>query len=120
MESFWVISAITAIKAISYVYDLLTFPVWLVLQRPWEKRKASRRIKARPIAKDEHNITYRSVDPPGEMRINLERENIDTLEKVMNWITKKHGDKKCVGTREILAEEDEVQPNGRIFKKVEH
>lgn len=118
MESFWVISAITAIKAISYVYDLLTFPVWLVLQRPWEKRKASRRIKARPIAKDEHGITYRSVDPPGEMRINLERENIDTLEKVMCWITKKHGDKKCVGTREILAEEDEVQPNGRIFKKV--
>lgn len=117
MESFWVISAITAIKAISYVYDLLTFPVWLVLQRPWEKRKASRRIKARPIGKDEHSITYRSVDPPGEMRINLERENIDTLEKVMNWITKKHGDKKCVGTREILAEEDEVQPNGRIFKK---
>lgn len=119
MESFWVISAVNAIKAISYLYDLLTFPVYLVLQRPWEKRKASRRIKARPITKDEQSITYRSVDPPREMHITLERENIDTLEKVMGWITKKHGEKKCVGTREILAEEDEVQSNGRIFKKVE-
>lgn len=25
--------------------------------------------------------------------------------------------KKCLGTREILSEEDEVQPNGRVFKK---
>ncbi|CAK9808994.1 Fatty acid CoA ligase Acsl3 [Anthophora quadrimaculata] len=117
MEGFWVSSAITAIKAISYVYDLLTFPVYLVLQRPWEKRKASRRIKARPIAKDEHKITYRSVDPPGPMHVLLERANIDTLEKMLSWVVNQHSGKKCLGTREILAEEDEVQANGRIFKK---
>ncbi|XP_017797375.1 PREDICTED: long-chain-fatty-acid--CoA ligase 4 isoform X1 [Habropoda laboriosa] len=117
MEGFWISSAITAIKAISYVYDLLTFPVYLVLQRPWEKRKASRRIKARPVAKDENRVTYRSVDPPGPMHVMLERENIDTLEKMLSWVAKMHSDKKCLGTREILAEEDEVQANGRIFKK---
>ncbi|XP_076763452.1 acyl-CoA synthetase long-chain [Xylocopa sonorina] len=117
MEGFWITSAINAIKALSYVYDLLTFPVFLVLQRPWEKRKASRRIKARPIAKDEQTVTYRSVDPPEPMHIMLERENIDTLEKMLSWVATVHSDKKCLGTREILAEEDELQPNGRIFKK---
>ncbi|XP_078048511.1 acyl-CoA synthetase long-chain isoform X2 [Augochlora pura] len=117
MEGFWLAGAIHAIKALSYVYDLLTFPVYLILQRPWEKRKASRRIKARPIAKDEHNITFRSVDPPKRMHVTLEREKIDTLEKMLSWVAKVHNDKKCLGTRQILAEEDEVQPNGRIFKK---
>ncbi|XP_012235085.1 fatty acid CoA ligase Acsl3 isoform X1 [Linepithema humile] len=117
MENFWISGAIHAIKALSYVYDLLTFPVYLILQRPWEKRKASRRIKARPISKDESQVTYRSVDSPGLMHIMLEREKIDTLEKVLLWVVKMHGEKRCLGTRQILAEEDEPQPNGRVFKK---
>lgn len=45
------------------------------------------------------------------------QENIDTLEKMFKYVTKIHTDKRCVGTREILSEEDEVQSNGRIFKK---
>ncbi|KAG7205605.1 hypothetical protein KM043_007568 [Ampulex compressa] len=117
MDGFWISSAIHAIKALSYVYDLLTFPVYLILQRPWEKRKASRRVKARPIYRDEQRISYANVDPPGPMRIRLEREKIETLESMLLWVTKMHGDKRCLGTRQILAEEDEVQPNGRIFKK---
>lgn len=117
MQGFWICGAIHAIKALSYVYDLLTFPVYLILQRPWEKRKASRRIKARPIAKDGNSITYRSVDSAGSMHVTLVREKIDTMEKMLLWVAKKHVDKRCLGTRQILAEEDEVQPNGRIFKK---
>lgn len=118
MEGFWISGAIHAIKALSYVYDLLTFPVYLILQRPWEKRKASRRIKARAISKDDTTITYRSVDSPGPMHIMLDREKIETLDKMFLSVIKMHGDKKCLGTRQILAEEDEVQPNGRVFKKV--
>ena len=118
MEGFWISGAISAIKALSYVYDILTFPVYLILQRPWEKRKLSRRIKAKPIAKDDHTITYRSVDPPGPLHVMLERQKIDTLDKMLKWVTDMHSGKKCLGTRQILAEEDELQPNGRIFKKV--
>lgn len=118
MEGFWICGAIHAIKALSYVYDLLTFPVYLILQRPWEKRKASRRIKARPISKDDTTITYRSVDSPGQKHVTLEREKVETLHKMLLWVVQMHSDKKCLGTRQILAEEDEVQPNGRVFKKV--
>lgn len=117
MEGFWICGAIHAIKALSYVYDLLTFPVYLILQRPWEKRKASRRIKARPISKDDTTITYRSVDSPGQKHVTLEREKVETLHKMLLWVVQMHSDKKCLGTRQILAEEDEVQPNGRVFKK---
>ncbi|XP_015123836.1 long-chain-fatty-acid--CoA ligase 4 isoform X1 [Diachasma alloeum] len=117
MESFWVSGAITAIKALSYVYDLLTFPVYLILQRPWEKRKLSRRVKAKPIAKDDNSITYRNIDDPGPIHVKLQRQSVDTLEKVLRYAAETHGGKKCLGTRQILAEENEVQPNGRVFKK---
>lgn len=33
------------------------------------------------------------------------------------FATQLYTDKKCLGTRKILSEEDEVQPNGRVFKK---
>lgn len=45
------------------------------------------------------------------------QENIDTLEKVFNYVAKTHSTKRCLGTRQILSEEDETQPNGRVFKK---
>lgn len=45
MESFWIQTAIGAIKALTFVCDVITFPVYLVLQRPWETRQNSRRIK---------------------------------------------------------------------------
>lgn len=118
MESVWITGAVGAIKALSYVYDLITFPVYLLLQRPWDKRKASRRIKARPVSQDEHTVVYRNVDPVGTMHANLVRQNIDTLEAMLKWVAKVHGAKRCLGTRQILAEEDELQPNGRVFKKV--
>lgn len=45
------------------------------------------------------------------------QNNINTLEKMFNYVTKIHTTKRCLGTRQILSEFDEVQPNGRIFKK---
>ena len=118
MDSFWITSALTAIKALSYLCDLLTFPVFVILQRPWEKRKASRRIKAKPIARDDHSITYRNVDPIGPIHIAIERQKIDSLDAMLKWASEIHSEKNCLGTRQILAEEDELQPNGRVFKKV--
>lgn len=114
----WITGAVSAIKVLSYVYDLITFPVYIIFQRPWEKRKASRRIKAKPVSRDEHSITYRNIDPIREIHVEMERQQIDTLDGMLKWVSKLFGEKRCLGTRQILAEEDEIQPNGRVFKKV--
>lgn len=45
------------------------------------------------------------------------QSKIDTLEKMFNSVVKMYQTKRCLGTREILSEEDEIQPNGRVFKK---
>ena len=37
---------------------------------------------------------------------------------MFRFAVRQHGQKAAVGTREIIAEEDEIQPNGRVFKKV--
>lgn len=66
---------------------------------------------------DDTQVTYRNVDPPKEHHINMLKNEIDTLEKVFKYVVKIHTNKKCLGTRQILGEEDEVQPNGRVFKK---
>uniref|UniRef100_A0A1B6E8J8 long-chain-fatty-acid--CoA ligase n=1 Tax=Clastoptera arizonana TaxID=38151 RepID=A0A1B6E8J8_9HEMI len=117
MENIWIEGAIGAIKALAFVCDIITYPVYLLLQRPWEKKRLSRRIKAKSINKDVRSITYRSVDKPDLVHSQMLANKIDTMEKMFLYVVKMFKDKRCLGTRDILAEEDERQPNGRIFKK---
>ena len=51
------------------------------------------------------------------MHLKMVQADIDTLEKVLKYIAETHKDKNCLGTRQVLSEEDELQPNGRLFKK---
>ena len=37
--------AIGAIKVVSIVYDVVTYPLFLLLQRPWEKKNLAKRSK---------------------------------------------------------------------------
>uniref|UniRef100_U5EWU9 long-chain-fatty-acid--CoA ligase n=1 Tax=Corethrella appendiculata TaxID=1370023 RepID=U5EWU9_9DIPT len=117
MESFWVQSAIGAIKFIAFVCDIISMPVYVVLQKPWKRRELARRVKAKIVEENNKQITYRSVDPPREVHVKLLQNKIDTLEKMFNFVAKIHSTKRCLGTRQILAEEDEIQSNGRTFKK---
>lgn len=55
--------------------------------------------------------------PPRSIHVKMLQANIDTLEKLFNYVAKIYTSKDCLGTREYLSEEDEVQPNGRVFKK---
>lgn len=43
---------------------------------------------------------------------------VDTVTKAFDYAVRKHGDRTCLGTRQVLGEEDEVQQNGKIFKKL--
>ena len=66
----------------------------------------------------EDSVTYRSVADITDVQVRFIQDKVDTMEKVFRFCVRQHGQKLAVGTREILAEEDEVQPNGRVFKKV--
>ncbi|KAI5697895.1 hypothetical protein M8J76_013162 [Diaphorina citri] len=113
----WLGGAMEALKAIAFVCDIITYPVYLFLQRPWEKKSLSSKKKAEIISKDNKSVTIRSISGPQENHIRLIRDGVDTMEKVLRYVVTRFSDQRCLGTRQILAEEDEKQPNGRIFKK---
>ncbi|XP_008193859.1 long-chain-fatty-acid--CoA ligase 4 isoform X2 [Tribolium castaneum] len=153
MDGVGITMAIGALRALAFVFDVLTFPVYVILQRPWRARALGRRVKAviiatetesdntdvsidikgndntnnstepsasvkaKPITQDTKSITYRSTTQPGKVHIQLVQEKIDTMAKMFDYVSKAYPNKRCLGTREILAEEDEVQKNGRVFKK---
>lgn len=51
------------------------------------------------------------------MHLELEQQGIDTMDKVFSYAVKRNGSKRCLGSRELIDEEDEVQKNGKVFKK---
>lgn len=116
-NSVWVGGAIGAIKAVAFLCDIVTYPFYLLLQRPWEKKRLSERNKAVPVSSEPKAITYRSILPPKNIHLTLLREEINTMDLLVRYLAKRFQSRRCLGTRQILAEEDEKQKDGRLFKK---
>ncbi|RVE46716.1 hypothetical protein evm_008636 [Chilo suppressalis] len=116
-ESWWVSAVLKAIKAVALVFDILTFPIHLIFQRPWKKRALSRRIKARIIESTTNSLTVRSVCAPSQLHIRMVRDGVTTMETMLRAAAARWDERPCLGTRTVLGEEDEPQANGRVFKK---
>lgn len=61
---------------------------------------------------------YRAVNSSQRL-VSLQHEGVDTLDKVFEYAVVHFPKRDCLGTRELLNEEDEIQPNGKVFKKVQ-
>ncbi|XP_068620996.1 long-chain-fatty-acid--CoA ligase 4 [Battus philenor] len=116
-DSWWVSAALRTIRAVVLVCDILTFPIHLILQMPWRKRALSRRIKARVIDSTSTSVTVRSVASPCDLHLRLVRDGVDTMEAMLRAAAQRWSQRPCLGTRTVLGEKDEPQPNGRVFKK---
>jgi long-chain acyl-CoA synthetase len=44
---------------------------------------------------------------------------IDTLAKLFYFVLKKYHDRQCLGTRQVFKEQEEKQPDGRVFQKLD-
>ncbi|XP_014737060.1 PREDICTED: long-chain-fatty-acid--CoA ligase 4 isoform X1 [Sturnus vulgaris] len=81
-----------------------------------KKKAMAKRLKAKPIS-DKPGSPYRSVTHLDSLA-NINIPGADTLDKLFDHALAKFGKKDCLGTREILSEENEMQPNGKVFKKL--
>ena len=43
---------------------------------------------------------------------------VDTMSSLWRWAVQKYAHRELLGTRDVLREEDEIQSNGKIFKKL--
>jgi long-chain acyl-CoA synthetase len=65
----------------------------------------------------EGGLTYRCTRATSKVTEEILAAKISTLDGLFRYACKKNGSKRSLGVREILDEEDETQPNGKIFKK---
>ncbi len=63
-------------------------------------------------------VVYRSVTKISDVHAKFIQDKLDTMEKVFCSAVSQHKNKPALGTRVIISEEDEMQPDGKIFKKV--
>ncbi|XP_063771972.1 fatty acid CoA ligase Acsl3 [Pseudophryne corroboree] len=99
-----------------WLYDVIIFVPWYLLSGARERQRRAKRVKAKPL-NDDPNSPFRSVDNFQSLASSL-YPGYDTLDKVVKHAMELFKNKRCLGTREVLSEEDEIQPNGKVFKKV--
>uniref|UniRef100_A0ABI7XDV6 long-chain-fatty-acid--CoA ligase n=1 Tax=Felis catus TaxID=9685 RepID=A0ABI7XDV6_FELCA len=98
------------------IYSALIFIPWYFLTNAKKKNAMAKRIKAKPTS-DKPGSPYRSVTHFDSLAV-IDIPGADTLDKLFDHAVSKFGKKDSLGTREILSEENEMQPNGKVFKKL--
>lgn len=106
------------IKFVILLYTIITYIPWYIFSGSRYAIAKSRQIKAKPV-NNKPGSAYRSVNSLHCLATAL-YPGCDTLDKVFKYATSKFKDKKLLGTREVLKEEDEIQPSGKVFKKVQY
>ncbi|KAG9478474.1 hypothetical protein GDO78_013486 [Eleutherodactylus coqui] len=99
-----------------FVYSTLTFLPWYFFTNAKKRKAMAKRIKAKPVS-EKIGSPYRSICNFDSLAT-IDIPGADTLDKLFQHAVAKFGKKDCLATREILSEENEKQPNGKVFKKM--
>lgn len=103
-------------RSVVWVYSVLTFIPWYFLSGAGTNLERARRIKARSI-RGHPAGPYRAINSQEKLVAWL-HPGVDTLDKMFEYAASRFSQRDCLGTREVLSEEDVLQPNGKVFKKV--
>ena len=76
-------------------------------------------MQALPTREGQPGSPYRCVEGIEELST-TPFPGTDTLDDLFARAVRVYNVGDCLGTRELLSEHDEVQPNGKVFKKVSH
>jgi len=113
--------AVAIIKIFVIIWDFLTIPFYFLAQRPWVQQAKKHKQRARIISHEAKQVTARALPIVCTVKDELKgySEEINTMERMFSYCVKKHGYRPCLGTRAIHGEEDEKQPNGKVFTKLQ-
>jgi len=100
------------------VWEILTGWIYTIVTRPGATRRAYKKVRALPSSSTDTEITYRPVElPDGALVAQFKTAGPKTMAEAWTWAVRKYGNRKLLGTRELLREEEEVQPNKKTFVK---
>ncbi|XP_047445729.1 long-chain-fatty-acid--CoA ligase 3b [Mugil cephalus] len=103
-------------RSVVWVYSVITFIPWYFFSGAGSNLERARRIKARSVSGHLAG-PYRAINSQAKLAA-WQHPGVDTLDKMFEYAARSFPHRDCLGTREVLSEEDEIQPNGKVFKKV--
>ncbi|TWW73262.1 long-chain-fatty-acid--CoA ligase 3b isoform X1 [Takifugu flavidus] len=103
-------------RSVVWVYSVITFIPRYFISGSGSNLERARRVKARS-ASGHPAGPYRAINSKDEL-LACVHPGVDTLDKMFEYAATLFPQRDCLGTREVLSEEDELQPNGKIFKKL--
>lgn len=104
------------VHLVIWLYSLLSFLPWYYITGAGQKKDWSTRTKARSITGRPEG-PYRCIDHFDSLATE-DFPGKNTLDKLFNYAVLRFGPQPCLGTRDVLSEENEIQPTGKVFKKV--
>ncbi|OXA53455.1 Long-chain-fatty-acid--CoA ligase 4 [Folsomia candida] len=107
---------VAVLNFFGFILDLFS---WGDSAQAERRLAASKRIKADVVSKTKGSITFRSNQEKRAIHKELDSLNIDTMHKILSLAISKNGSKRCLGTRQLLSEEEHIQPDGKSLKKLE-
>ncbi|TRY71515.1 hypothetical protein TCAL_00221 [Tigriopus californicus] len=107
------------IQTVVFMYDFLTYPLYYAVQAPWQRVRAGQRVRAHIAHRSEAEIHVRPVEKTCPSLEVFQRAGIRTMLECFEFAVASHSHKRMVGTRKLIRETDEEQPNGKMFKKWE-
>ena len=128
---------VAALRLWLRLYDLLTGWLYCIFTNPaarWETLKQSfhtcgcrrkefsavRATSLRPVRPGDTSVTYKPTPIQGNSLVrDFEHAQLETMAEVWWWVVGRYGDRRLLGTRDVLGEQEEIQPNGTVFMKLD-
>jgi len=96
---------------IAFAWGFVTYIPWFVISGAGYKLSMNKRLKSREIKPAVRRAVENTV-----LIHNFDQQH-DTLVDAFRAATARFGSRMAIGRRQLLSEDDELQPNGRTFKK---
>ena len=94
---------ITALEVVVHVWDLISYPISLIIWRPWLRLKARDSTRSQ-VKYSKTEIEFQSLPITCQNRENVLRspKKIDTVDKLFDRALDIYGPNACLGTRRVL------------------
>ena len=103
------------VKAFILVHDIITYPIYSLVYRPWSKLAS-----ADDVAAAKENTSDRLSPWISKVTLNGTSVTRDasTLCQLFSQLTRKYGDKMCLGYRDVFMKDEEVIYGVSVIKKI--
>jgi len=113
-DSIGVSVALGIVKSVVCVYDIVTLPVYFLAQQPWKTLAQSAEPKAQPERPGDPYSPWKRIGTPPTH----DCYKVETVSELFSKTIEKYRSReRCFGYRQCFGEEDEKQPDGKVFRK---